>query len=519
VLGAAANASCGSVTIMNGSVDAVGGTGLGSGWGLNGGFSRHGRLVIEGGDVRASGTNSGCGVGTGQGSYGVSTVDELTIWNGNLTASRSSWGSGIGTGYNLYSGPSMVVTLTILNGNLTATSSHYGSGIGTGDAYDGTSTVVMLAILNGNITASSSVSGSAVGTGEGTTGGISGVVNLAILDGNITASSSSYGSGIRTWYGYYSGSTSTVGHLTVLNGNITASSSNYGSGIGSGDASSSGTSTVGNLTILNGNITASSSSSGSGIGSGDGSSSSPSVIETLSILGGRIKANGTEAGLGSGGDGSEVTVLTLGGSAVLLCDANASKFPVNASSIVFADASLTFETPRNRLFGVSPLRKGSLNLTLLYWSVTSNGGEPLSFLNGIFLQIGNANFPASESWDRSFCVSGVDHEYCSGIVSNEVKSLIVSVPSANNYSMKAVGGGVSGFFEIHPSLSVFEVLSDSSFFANAYFVFSSTAEPTASATAAIPTPTAHFTVYFQAFFHPKKLWIIGLGWLVFAPWD
>jgi hypothetical protein len=229
------------------------------------------------------------------------------------------------------------------------------------------------------------------------------------------------------------------------------------------------------------------------------------------------------AGIGSGGDESEVEVLTLGRTAVLLCDANTSKFPVNASSIVFVDASLTFETPRNRLFGVSPLREGSLNLTLLYGSVTSNGDEPLSLLNGIFLQIGNVSLPASEpeseSW--SFCVSSVDHEHCIGIVSNEVKSVIVSVPSANNYSMKGFCGDVSGFFEIHQSLSVFEVVPDSSFFTSAYFVFSSTAEPTASATTAdaSPTPTAHFTVSFQAFFHPKKLWIFGLGWFVFAPWD
>jgi hypothetical protein len=146
-----------------------------------------------------------------------------------------------------------------------------------------------------------------------------------------------------------------------------------------------------------------------------------------------------------------------------------------------------------------------------------NGDEPVSFLNATFLQIGNVSFPASASESCSFCVSSVDHEHCSGIVSNEVKSVIMSVPSAANYSVKGFWGGVSGFYEVHPSLSVFEVVSDSSFFPNAYFVFSSTAEPTASA--AIPTPTAHFTVSFQAFFHPRKLWIIGLGWLVFAPWD
>jgi hypothetical protein len=45
-LGAAANASCGLVRIVNGSVEAVRGTGLGSGWGVNGVFSRLGRLRV-----------------------------------------------------------------------------------------------------------------------------------------------------------------------------------------------------------------------------------------------------------------------------------------------------------------------------------------------------------------------------------------------------------------------------------------------------------------------------------------
>jgi hypothetical protein len=71
-------------------------------------------------------------------------------------------------------------------------------------------------------------------------------------------------------------------------------------------------------------------------------------------MGGRINANGTLAGIGSGCEGGEVKLLIFSGNAVLTCDTNLTKLPINASSIVISIASLIFTTAHNRLFGVSP---------------------------------------------------------------------------------------------------------------------------------------------------------------------
>jgi hypothetical protein len=162
------------------------------------------------------------------------------------------------------------------------------------------------------------------------------------------------------------------------------------------------------------------------------------------------------------------------------------------------------------LFAKAPSRQGGLNLTILYGTGTSSGAEPVSLLNATFLQIGTITLQTG-SW--IFCVSGEGSEqwFESGWVA-EVKSLLTTVPGQGTYSIFAEQAGLVG--SLRPSDGASFVVSPAlSFYASAQFYM-----PTATA-AASPTPTAHFTVSFQAFFHPKKLWIIGLGWLVFAPWD
>jgi hypothetical protein len=284
--------------------------------------------------------------------------------NGNITTNRSSYGSGIGTGHTVSNGTSKIGNLVIVNGNIMTSSSSregYGSGIGTGyDVSNGTSKIENVTIVNGNITASS-------------------------------LSSEGYGSGIGTGYGVSNG-TSKIGNLTIVNGNITAISSSfdYASGIGTGYGVSNGTSMIENLTIVNGNITANSSSFGSGIGTGYGKNGGTSVIQTLTVLGGRIKVNGTESGIGSGFEGTEVELLRFSGTVILFCTVmNITKFPMNSSSIVLSDASLTIATPQNRVFGVNPIGQGSLNLNIVYENVTKADSEPLSSLNRTFLQIGH----------------------------------------------------------------------------------------------------------------------------------
>jgi hypothetical protein len=250
---------------------------------------------------------------------------------------------------------------------------------------------------------------------------------------NLTANS--LAAGIGTGDGWYNG-TSTIGSIAIMSGNIIANSTRDGSGIGTVEGYSNGTSAIGNLTIVGGNVTANSSNGGgSGIGTALSESGGISMIETLSTFGGRIRVNGTEAGIGSGFDGSEVKLLRFSGRVNLFSTVNPPmKFPINASSIVLSDTSLTITTPHARIFGVSPVRQGSLNLNLIYESVTSANVEPLSLLNERFIQIGNVSVPESDGW--SFCVSRLGYENCFETESKNVKSLIFSVPSEGQYSIR-----------------------------------------------------------------------------------
>jgi hypothetical protein len=290
-----------------------------------------------------------------------------------------------------------------------------------------------------------------------------------------------------------------------MNGYITASSSSEGSGIGSG-GDGFGNSTVLSLTIMNGNITASSSSWGAGIGAGRGGSRDKSFIGTLAITGGRITANGTLAGIGSGGEGGEVKLLKITGNAVLTCDANFTKFPVNASSIVLTTASLVFTTPRNRLFGVSPSSSGSLNLVIVYGNVTMQGSEPISKLNATFLQIGKVTAPLSNDW--TVCTSGGNREACYATHSPVVRSLLVSIPSQGNYSSRMFSDALSGFLERDGSQSTFVVAGTRSFVASAHFVL-------VLATQA-PTPTGTFTISLPSRLSSKKTFLIRFGCFIFS---
>jgi hypothetical protein len=107
-------------------------------------------------------------------------------------------------------------------------------------------------------------------------------------------------------------------------------------------------------------------------------------------------------------------------------------------------------TSHNRVFGVSPLREGYLNLTLAYEKLTSRGSEPLWLLNSTFVQIGNISLPISNFW--KFCVSGIDYENCIDIESTKVKSLIFSVPSQGDYSIQTLNNGFRELIDIESDL-------------------------------------------------------------------
>jgi hypothetical protein len=68
-------------------------------------------------------------------------------------------------------------------------------------------------------------------------------------------------------------------------------------------------------------------------------------------------------------------------------DVDSTKFPVNASSIVFSNASLVFTTPHNRLFGVSLLCSNLFDLVIVYENVTTQAKESFSKLGATFFYI------------------------------------------------------------------------------------------------------------------------------------
>jgi hypothetical protein len=254
---------------------------------------------------------------------------------------------------------------------------------------------------------------------------------------------------------------------------------------------------------MNGNIAASSSSWGAGIGAGRGVNDGKSFIGTLFIMGGRITANGTLAGMGSGGEGGEVKQLRFTGSAVLTCDANLTKSPINASSIILTTGSLAFTTPRNRLFGASPSGSGSLDLIIVYGNATMQGSELLSNLNATFLHIGNVTAPLSNDW--RVCISGESREACYATRSPVVRSLLLSTPSQGNYSLKMFSDALSGTLERDGDLPTFVVAGTRSFVADAHFVPFQT-----------PTPTGTFTISLQSRPFYRATLIFQFGCFIFS---
>jgi hypothetical protein len=248
-----------------------------------------------------------------------------------------------------------------------------------------------------------------------------------------------------------------------------------------------------NLTIVNGNITASSSSNGSGIGSGRGTVPFSSIVVHLSILGGTIRANGTLAGIGSGGEGGAVGQLTFSGTPVLICScANAGKSPVNASSILFSDASAVFVTQRAPRFGVTPYHQGELNLTLVYETAMADKAELLPS-SVIFLQIHNISMPDGRC---EFCILSAASTSCFRTESTIARSLIVSLPSEGNYSIRARAEDFAGFLAIADDCFSFGVGSNGVTVSDAYFVSESTRTISASPGVTSATATASSTSAF-----------------------
>ena len=92
------DASCGNITINGGTVTATGGqyaAGIGGGDGAS-----CGNITISGGTVEATGGDYGAGIGTGYTDGHAISCGAITISGGTVTATGGKWAAGIGSGYN-----------------------------------------------------------------------------------------------------------------------------------------------------------------------------------------------------------------------------------------------------------------------------------------------------------------------------------------------------------------------------------------------------------------------------------
>ena len=157
---------CGDIVINGGNITATGGSynaGIGGGEGDEDNRYRCGKITINGGTVTATGGNSAAGIGGGY--YGDS--DDITINGGTVEATGGNSAAGIGSGDHGSCG-----AITISGGTVTATGGKWSAGIGSGES----ASYGVIYISGGTVTA---MGGNwAAGIGGGSTNGASGSITI-----------------------------------------------------------------------------------------------------------------------------------------------------------------------------------------------------------------------------------------------------------------------------------------------------------------------------------------------------
>ncbi len=293
-IGGAGGFSGGTITILDGTIEARGGQG---GAGIGGGCAaaRGADVIISGGNITAAGGDDGSGDDGGAGVGGGSRTGDygtVIINGGTVIANGGSRGAGIGGGDASNDGGSV----TINDGNVTASGKDGGAGIGAGYGC-GDSGVI---INGGTIQANGSDGAAGIGGGNK-----SSAVSLTINDGNISATGGSRGAGIG------SGASGGTGAVIILSGSVIAQGGENSAGIGSGYKGGAM-----DLTISGGIIKAIGGTSGAGIGSGNTGGGADAVVN-----GGQIEAIGGAGAqdIGSGVSGTAGS-LTVNGWAIISAD-------------------------------------------------------------------------------------------------------------------------------------------------------------------------------------------------------
>ena len=238
-IGGVDSKSGGTITINGGKIKAVGSDSW-SGAGIGGGYlGSGGAITINGGVVEAyGGAQNAAGIGGGNGGSG----GKITINGGVVTAwgaQGGSGGSGIGSGSDGGSGGE----ITINGGEVNATGGDGAAGIGGGTYASGG----IISINEGTVTAGGGESsGAGIGGGHNGAGG-----EITIKGGTITATGGRSGAGIG------GGKEAAGGKITIVGGTVHAtrgsSSVGYvGSDIGGGYKGDAGTVFIGGGTVTKG---------------------------------------------------------------------------------------------------------------------------------------------------------------------------------------------------------------------------------------------------------------------------
>ena len=128
-IGSGFQASCGDITISGGTVEATGGKGVA---GIGSGYTNSGcgAITISGGTVKANGGEDGAGIGSG---YSKSGCGAINITGGTVDATGGKYAAGIGSGYS----ESKCGAINITGGTVEATGGERGAGIGSGYSKSG----------------------------------------------------------------------------------------------------------------------------------------------------------------------------------------------------------------------------------------------------------------------------------------------------------------------------------------------------------------------------------------------
>lgn len=313
----------GVIRILGGTVYAEG---IGNGAGIGGGnHCDSGEIVIEDGTVEAIGN---CGIGSGLGSHKVEAdstkgpgyyFGSVTINGGTVTATASGNGAGIGGG--MYADARVTITggtVTAVGGEGSDNYHHGGAGIGGG--YEGHSQVT---ITGGTVTAEGGRGASGIGSGASP---------------NAKPERDNKGRGGET--------TLEATEVTIEGGTVTATGGpKGGAGIGGG----TGADEV-RISISGGSVTATGSLSreaamqgGAGIGSGFNAVSidgeSKYMVDTgleIEITGGSVTATGGwgASGIGSGAANLQANVVNIGEDAEIRVFADGTKFAIDTRILV-----------------------------------------------------------------------------------------------------------------------------------------------------------------------------------------